>query len=125
MGGFGNVAAIATALRAVMKAHGYPDADTGQFYPTVEQYEETATRAGFVDFHGELIARPTPVKAGMDQWLRTFRQGFLDHHKVPAAEQTTIIDETVELLRPALCDYHGNWQADYVRLRFSAHKPRN
>jgi len=122
MGGFANIAAIATALRAVMQAHDYVDVDPGQFYPTVEQYEQIATAAGFAEFHGELIPRPTPLATGMVDWLRTFRQGLLDHQGVPPDEQEQIIDETVELLRPALCDFAGNWQADYVRLRFSVIK---
>lgn len=123
MGGFGNIAAVATALRAVMAAHDYAGVDPGQFYPTVEQYEQLATAVGFTDFRGELIPRPTPLATGMADWLRTFRQGFLDHHKVSVDEQVQIINETVELLRPSLCDFAGNWQADYVRLRFSAIRP--
>jgi hypothetical protein len=43
--------------------------------------------------------------------------------KVPDADREAVIDETVALLRPILCDADGNWMADYVRLRFAATKP--
>lgn len=123
MGGFGNIAAILTALTSVMKAHGYSDVAPGQFYPTVEQYEQVASSAGFVHFVGQLVPRQTELPTQMSGWLRTFRQGFLDAHQVPSAEQEEIISDTVELLRPNLCDYKGRWIADYVRLRFTAFKP--
>jgi hypothetical protein len=54
----------------------------------------------------------------MHAWLTTFRKGVLD--AVPEALRQTVIDETVALLKPALCDEEGNWTGDYVRLRFIA-----
>ena len=123
MGGFGNIAAVLTALSASMEKHGYPGTSPRQFYPTVQQYDRIATAGGLIDFAGELILRPTPLDSGMASWLRTFRQGFLDHHGVPPERQELVIADTVELLRPALCDVDGNWFADYVRLRFTARKP--
>jgi len=41
---------------------------------------------------------------------------------VPLALRQVVIDETVALLKPALCDEEGNWTGDYVRLRFIARK---
>ena len=120
MGGFGNISAVLTALRATMNAHGYRDVDPGQYYPTVVQYQGVLEQAGFTGFEGELIARPTVLPTGMAAWLRTFRQGFLDLHVESVDEQAEIVDETVELLRPFMCDCEGTWYADYVRLRFSA-----
>jgi len=30
------------------------------------------------------------------------------------------LNETIELLRPSLCDKNGDWTADHIRLRFAA-----
>ena len=66
----------------------------------------------------ELIPRPTPMPAGMASWLNTFRNGVLD--LLTPQDRARAVVETVELLRPVLCDVDGNWTADYVRLRFAA-----
>lgn len=123
MGGFGNIAAVLTALAAVMQQRGHPDADPGQFYPTTDQYGAILAKAGFTEFSGQLIPRQTLLRSGIEPWLRTFRTGFLDAHQISPAEQKVIIHETAELLRPTLYDHAGNWYADYVRLRFTARKP--
>jgi hypothetical protein len=66
----------------------------------------------------EMIPRPTPLPAGMEAWLNTFRNGVLD--RLPPAERTAALQQTIALLKPVLCDVNGNWTADYVRLRFKA-----
>jgi hypothetical protein len=38
-------------------------------------------------------------------------------------EREPALTEAVDLLRGALCDTHGNWTADYTRLRFHAERP--
>jgi hypothetical protein len=66
-----------------------------------------------------LIPRPTLLaQSGMSGWLRTFRHGVLE--SLPEALRETVIEETVALLAPVLCDEDGNWTGDYVRLRFIA-----
>ena len=65
-----------------------------------------------------LIPRPTPLPGEIGGWLETFAGSFLK--QVPAAERTVLIEEVSSRLRPALCDDHGRWSADYVRLRFAA-----
>lgn len=123
-GGFGNIGAIRTALTAVMARHGFTDADPGQYYPTVEAYTEVLSGAGFVAVAAELIPRQTLLPAGMAEWMRTFRQGFLDANGVPPDTAATIIAEACALLEPALRDPGtGRWYADYVRLRVSARRP--
>lgn len=123
-GGFHNVAAIRTALRAVLARRGYPE-DPGrrQVYHTVASFAAVHGQAGFVGVQATLVWRPTPLPTGMRGWLQTFRGGFIDAAGVPAAEAGDIIAEVVELLRPDLCDADGNWVADYVRLRWQARKP--
>ena len=52
------------------------------------------------------------------EWLRTFRRGVLE--SLPREMRDTVVNESAELLAPALRDEEGNWIADYVRLRFIA-----
>jgi len=54
----------------------------------------------------------------MRGWLETFRRGLLD--QVAAEKREQVIEETVAMLKPVLCDDQGKWTADYVRLRFAA-----
>jgi SAM-dependent methyltransferase len=120
MGGHGNVAAIMVAFRAVLQKYGYGDRENGiNYYPTAESYTDRLTRHGFAVEQIAIIPRPTKLAAsGMDGWLRTFRRGVLD--SLPVHTRDAVINETVELLAPALRDEAGNWIAAYVRLRFVA-----
>lgn len=115
-GGHGNIAAMRTALRAVLQKHDISYRET-QTYKSPAAAEGQLQAAGFQVEICELIPRPTPLATGMAAWFQTFRHGFL-----PAEGREEIISELVELLRPALCDEQGNWTADYVRLRFKAVK---
>ncbi|MGL6043023.1 MAG: class I SAM-dependent methyltransferase [Sandaracinobacteroides sp.] len=132
-GGFGNIAAIRTALRAVLQAHGYspdsPAADGsaarvgGQTYQTAEAFTALHTGVGFIDVEARIIPRPTPLPTGIRGWLKTFRAGFLDEAGVPEAARACVVDDVEALLAPVLRDAAGNWSADYVRLRWQARKP--
>jgi SAM-dependent methyltransferase len=117
-GGFGNVAAIVTALMAVARARG---GDTALafpwFYPTPAQYSGYLEDAGFEVRRIALIPRPTPLPTDMAGWLMTFRKPFFDQFGPAGA---AALDDTVDLLRPSLCDSEGRWIADYVRLRVEA-----
>jgi trans-aconitate methyltransferase len=119
MGGHGNIAAIRTALQAVMSRFGI-DAEeaAASFFPSPALYRRLLEEAGFRVASIELIPRPTPLPDGMEIWLNTFRNGVLD--LLPAADRAVALAETIALLRPILADADGNWTADYVRLRFSA-----
>lgn len=120
MGGQGNIAAIRVALTAVLERHGVGNLEDGvNYYPTPEVYTRRLAEHGLRVERIALIPRPTPLgEGGMEAWLRTFRRGVLE--AAPEALRETIVRETVELLRPALCDEEGHWVADYVRLRFAA-----
>ena len=122
MGGHGNIAAIRVGFMAVLKRHGFGDAEDGvNYYPTAQGYTRRLERHGFRVVRMELIPRPTLLeKGGMEGWLRTFRRGVLE--KVPEDLRGTVIDECCALLAPALRDEDGNWVADYVRLRFMARR---
>jgi len=119
MGGHGNIAAIRTALQAVL-APFHIDAETtaASFFPSPELYRRLLEEAGFTVQSIDLIPRPTPLPNGMDSWLNTFRNGVLDH--LNPTDRAAAIHQTVALLEPILRDADGNWTADYVRLRFHA-----
>ena len=121
LGGHGNVAAIGTAMRAVGRAHnGDPALVAPWFFPTVEEYSRLLTNGGFGVKEIALVPRPTPLKAGMEGWLRTFGRSFFD--QFPEPHRTEVVGQVVELLRPSLCDARGIWTADHIRLRFFAER---
>jgi SAM-dependent methyltransferase len=121
LGGHGNVAAIATAMRAVGAVRGGDPAHVAPwFFPTVEEYDGLLTKHGFTVQDIALVSRPTPLKTGMEGWLRTFGRSFFD--QFPEPDRTAALCEALELLRPSLCDAQGRWTADHVRLRFSAER---
>jgi trans-aconitate methyltransferase len=118
-GGHENIAAIMTALVAVLRSHGVNvNGKLGWYYPTANEYKIVLDEAGFKVDSIELIPRPTPLPTGMQGWVQTFRGKYLRDHLGDKAEDA--IAQMIELLRPALCDTEGNWTADYVRLRFKA-----
>ena len=123
-GGHGNIAAIMTSLVATLRRRGVAmEKSLGWYYPTVAEYKTVLERAGFEVDTIQLIPRPTPLPTGMVGWLRTFRGSYLEERLGVQAEDA--LNEIVENLRFALCDSEGNWTADYVRLRFCAHKSRS
>ncbi len=118
-GGIGNVAAITTALRAVLQEAGIDAlAIRPWFFPSPADYQRRLEGQGFSVETIELIPRPTHLPTGMAGWLETFADPFLRH--APAADRETLTARAVALLEPALCDADGEWRADYVRLRFRA-----
>ncbi len=119
-GGHGNVAAICTALIASLQFRGISSRGRHPWYfPTPEEYTNLLQTAGFHVDSIELIPRPTPLPTGIAGWLETFASPFL--HGLEEDLQAAIIDNTINLLSHSLSDGQGNWTADYVRLRVSAH----
>lgn len=124
MGGDGNVAALRDALYAELRERGHtlPDVDP-QWYPTPDAFADVYAAAGFVDIAAELIARPTPLPAGVAGWIRTFRGGFMDMLGLNEDEQAEVAQAVEARLEPVLRQPGGGWIADYVRLRFKMRKP--
>jgi len=119
-GGHGNVAAICTALIASLQFRGISSHGRHPWYfPTTQEYAHLLQTVGFHVDSIELIPRPTPLPTGMAGWLKTFASPFL--HNLDEDLQEAIIDNTMSLLAHSLNDGQGNWTADYVRLRVSAH----
>jgi trans-aconitate methyltransferase len=121
MGGYGCVAKIRAALGDALAARGL---DVGAydpwFFPTAEDYGARLTAQGFVIDSMTLFPRPTPLPGDVVGWLETFAESFLAG--VAAAERPAFLAEVRDTLRPQLADAAGNWTADYVRLRFAAHR---
>ena len=121
MGGQGNIAAIRSALQAVLAPFRIDaEAAAASFFPSPAVYRRLLEAAGFTVHSIEVIPRPTPLPSGMESWLNTFRNGVLD--QLDPANRATALSQTVALLEPILRDADGNWTADYVRLRFHAAK---
>ena len=118
-GGFGNVAAICTAIWAVLARRGIDAATLMPWtFPTGEEFADLLRANGFEPQLSATIARPTPLPTDMAGWLRTFARPFFRGLE----DEEAALSETVGLLRPSLCDRAGRWTADYVRLRFLAVK---
>ena len=116
-GGQGNVAAIETAIRAVLVRRGWESTIT-RYYPTEAEYSERLRNHGFSIAQIALIPRPTPLPTGIRGWLETFERGTIE--RIPERERESFLKEVEDLLRTAICDSHGEWTAHYIRLRFKA-----
>lgn len=120
MGGHGNVARVVDALVAALDRRGRDGrAAVPWYFPTPAEYRRRLEAHGFAVDSIELIPRPTPLPGGLEDWLETFAENFF--RAVPEGEHAAMREEVVRALRRALCDRHGRWTVDYVRLRFAAH----
>lgn len=121
LGGYGCVQTIRAALHAALGRRGIDAAAYDPWYfPTPDDYSARLVTAGFVVDSIALIPRPTPLPGDVTGWLETFAESFTS--ALPAGERPALLDEVREALRPTLCNASGAWSADYVRLRFAAHK---
>lgn len=119
-GGFGNIASIVTAMRAVAdKMNGDISLAGPWYYPTPAAYEKLLAQSGFTRVSTNLFYRQTLLPNGIEAWLKVMRQPFFDQFGDRSDEA---LESVVAALKPSLYDDEGNWYADYVRLRFSAHK---
>lgn len=119
-GGAGNVAAIRTAVIAVLsRDYGLETTlDDIWYFPTDAEHRARLEAGGFAVEEIALIPRPTPVSAGIEAWLATLAAPAL--RLLPEAERAGAAVRIAALVAPALRDAAGNWRADYVRLRFRA-----
>lgn len=118
-GGFGNVAAIVTAMNAALEAAGFAAISPWDF-PSPTLQKQRFKRAGFEVTVIALLPRPMPLPTGISGWLRTFAGPFVG--ALPAQQRAQILSDA-ERRMAALHDPSEGWMADYVRLRFSAQKP--
>jgi len=118
MGGHGNVATVTSALQAALCSNGHAVPAFPWYFPTADAYADRLRAHGFQVRYIECLPRPTVLPTGMHGWLRTFASPFLAG--LDAGQRQRVIDDTVALLAPTQRDAHGQWTADYVRLRFDA-----
>lgn len=116
MGGEGNIRKLRDALDEELVIRGFvPPIESANWYPSSEEFSAVYEAAGFHHIDARLIERPTPLDDGIDQWVTTFRRGWLDRAGVPEEERRDIA--------VAVADRFGSRVADYVRLRFIMRKP--
>jgi SAM-dependent methyltransferase len=116
LGGEGNIARLREALDTELVIRGYaPPSESSNWYPSPEEFAGVYEAAGFDQIDARLIERPTPLDHGIDEWVTTFRKGWLDRAGVPEEERGEIA--------AAVADRFGSNVADYVRLRFIMRKP--
>ena len=121
-GGFGNVAALSTAILAALDAMNLPLPEKFPWdFPTPEQQTQRLENAGLRVDVMQLFYRPTPLPKGIKGWLQTFISPFVDG--ASEKDRENVIHHAVRLLTPILKDASGQWMADYVRLRYRATKP--
>jgi trans-aconitate methyltransferase len=97
MGGHGNVAAVVTAILAILGRHGIDGAALYPWsFPTAEEYGALLQSHGFVVTTMQLIPRPTPLPTGIEGWLATFAGPFLS--AVDQGKQEQIVSEICDLL---------------------------
>jgi len=122
MGGAGNIAKIVHALNDSLARRGLEDKIIFPWYfPDASEYQSRLEAQGFQVNHVEIIPRPTPLPGEFTDWIDTFCENFV--FVVPELDRSAFKEEVTESLRAELFDSHGNWVADYVRLRFSATRP--
>jgi SAM-dependent methyltransferase len=116
LGGQGNIARLREALDTELVIRGYmPPRESSNWYPSPEEFAAIYEAVGFDQIDARLIERPTSLEHGIDEWVTTFRRGWLDRAGVPEAERAAI--------GAAVADRFGSNVADYVRLRFIMRKP--
>jgi len=119
LGGHGNVAAIMTAMLAVLARRGIDgSARSPWYFPTAEAYAALLERHGFRVHEAALRPRPTTLPGTIEEWLDTFAHAFLN--PLDPDDRATAKSEIATLLAPVLRTPEGAWIADYVRLRFVA-----
>jgi trans-aconitate methyltransferase len=124
MGGEGNIAILRSGIRDELTARGYPvPAEDPQWYASPEEFARVYGAAGFVGIDARIIPRETNLAAGVAEWVKTFRAGWLDAAHVPDSERDDVAAAIERRLEPQLRRPDGSWFADYVRLRFIMRKP--
>ncbi|MEM7530345.1 MAG: class I SAM-dependent methyltransferase [Pseudomonadota bacterium] len=119
-GGMGNVAAIRTAIIAVLQQDHEIRTTLSNiwYFPTVEEHRDRLEACGFTVEEIALIPRPTPLPTDLEGWLTTLSAPALN--LLAPEDRAGAVARIAALAAPALRDASGGWRADYVRLRFRA-----
>jgi trans-aconitate methyltransferase len=121
-GGHGNVDVIVDGLLYALERRGIDGhAHHPWYFPTPAAYQKELEEGGLVVDTIALIPRPTPLPGDIVEWLEIFAGPFAAG--LGDDQRAELFGEVREIVRPRLCGEGGRWSVDYVRLRFSAHKP--
>lgn len=116
MGGEGNLRKLRDALDEELVIRGYvPPVGASNWYASPEEFARVYEEAKFDQIDARLIERPTIIEHGVEEWVMTFRRGWLDRAEVPELERAEIGAKVAERINSNV--------ADYVRLRFIMRKP--
>lgn len=124
LGAKGNVQQILAAVAQALRNEGWPRNEDWNpwYFPSLGEYTTLLESARFWVTHAMQFERPTRLDGGHDglrNWLEVF------HHRLfpelGERDRAAVIRAVEQALRPALFA-DGVWTADYVRLRFVAHK---
>jgi trans-aconitate 2-methyltransferase len=118
-GGHGNVRQICRAIDAGLDAVDGPKFDdiTPWYYPSIAAYATLLDSAGFDVRFATLSDRPTPLPAGLRNWLEMYGQPFLA--ALPSDRHDPFLSAAEAAAKPTLFK-DGQWTADYRRLRIFA-----
>jgi SAM-dependent methyltransferase len=124
LGGKGNIQKLVAGFQRALSALGLrqPDGVSPWFYPSVAEYAGLLERHGLGVREASLFDRPTVLEEGergLENWIRVFRQTFLE--KMGEANAQQWIREVERQCRGELF-HEGSWALDYRRLRIAAWK---
>jgi SAM-dependent methyltransferase len=120
LGGHGNVASIVDAARQALERRGLT-LEKPWYYPTADAFRAVLTRHGFVVDELRLFDRPTVLPTGITGWLATFGEPLL--RGLDADARAEVTQDIERALATSNRNEHGEWIADYVRLRFAVSYP--
>ena len=118
-GGHGNNQKIHSALTRAFSAYGYCY-EMPFYFPTIGEYAVLLEKTGFEVHFAAIFDRLTKLKGenGLQDWINMFVNiPFLIVNT--EQEKAEIVNNAVEALRNDLF-IHGEWYADYVRIRMKA-----
>jgi len=123
-GGKGNIQKLVKAFDRAFAALGMgePEDVSPWFYPGIAEYASLLEKHGLEVRSAALFERPTILEdgsKGLENWIRLFRQTFVEKMGEGAAAKW--IHEVERQSRAELFQ-NGDWVLDYRRLRITAHK---
>lgn len=120
-GGHGNVQQILNAIETVIQHHTGSIQPRRTYFPSIPEYANLLTAAGFEVQLAHLYDRPTPLEGenGMENWIRQFKWYYFE--PLPPTQRAVVLADVIAALRPTLYR-DGAWIADYRRLRIVAVK---
>ncbi|WP_151735368.1 class I SAM-dependent methyltransferase [Paenibacillus tengchongensis] len=121
--GSGNTAAVLTAMRQALEAHGYAwEGRNPWYHPTAGEYATLLEQTGFRVTYTRHFDSPSPLRGGdsaIRNWLDSFSGYFF--HDVTPGDKAAIYDTIEAQLKPQLYR-DGSWLLDARRLRIAAVK---